>query len=317
MKYIIMCGGKYPKFETPRHLFKINGEVIVERTIRLLKENGIKDIAISTDNPAFEYIGVPILKHENNYTARCYNDADGFWCDAFYPTNEPTCYLFGDVYFSDEAIKKIVETKTDDIELFGSTPPFSYYYCKNWVEPFALKVEDTDHLKRAIQKTRDLDKQGKFWRLPIVWELWNVIKDLPLQKDENDYTYNYTAINDYTVDIDYKNDVEKIERMIKIMKGELKMVKVEVIENFTLGEFSRVKNLVRKNGEVEGNLLNTGDVFECDEDMYKYLTETNALKKPFVKLIEVIPAKVEVKETPKEVKEIKTPLKKTTRKIKK
>ena len=50
MKYIIMCGGDYVKWETPRHLSIICGEEIVARTIRLLRENGIKDIAISELN---------------------------------------------------------------------------------------------------------------------------------------------------------------------------------------------------------------------------------------------------------------------------
>ena len=66
MKYIIMCGGSYPKFTVPKQLLKINGEVIVERTIRLLRENGITDIAISTNNPAFDYLDVELLHDENN-----------------------------------------------------------------------------------------------------------------------------------------------------------------------------------------------------------------------------------------------------------
>ena len=44
MKYIIMCGGKYDEFEKPKQLLEVNGEVIVERTIRLLKEK--KNIVI-------------------------------------------------------------------------------------------------------------------------------------------------------------------------------------------------------------------------------------------------------------------------------
>ena len=56
MKYILMCGGNYPKFEVPRQLLKVNGEVLIERTIRLLRENGITDIAISTNNKAFDYL---------------------------------------------------------------------------------------------------------------------------------------------------------------------------------------------------------------------------------------------------------------------
>ena len=67
MKYIIMCGGKYKGFETPKQLLKVNGEIILERTIRLLKENGIEDIAISTNNPAFNYLDIPIYHHNNKF----------------------------------------------------------------------------------------------------------------------------------------------------------------------------------------------------------------------------------------------------------
>ena len=115
MKYIIMCGGKYKEWQTPRQLLTVKGEAIVERTIRLLKENGITDIAISSDDPAFERFGVPVLRHNNHFYARKQNNCDGYWCNAFYPTDEPTCYIFGDVIFSPAAIRKIIETPTDDI----------------------------------------------------------------------------------------------------------------------------------------------------------------------------------------------------------
>ena len=51
MFYIIMCGGTYKKWETPRQLTKVCGEPIVARTIRLLREQGVDDIAISSNNP--------------------------------------------------------------------------------------------------------------------------------------------------------------------------------------------------------------------------------------------------------------------------
>ena len=66
MKYIIMAGGSYNKFEIPKQLLKINGEVIIERTIRLLRENGINDIAVNTNNPAFDYLDIEILHDEDN-----------------------------------------------------------------------------------------------------------------------------------------------------------------------------------------------------------------------------------------------------------
>ena len=65
MKYIIMCGGDYKKWKEPKQIYELNGEPIVARTIRLLRECGIDDIAISSNNPVFEKFGVPVLSHIN------------------------------------------------------------------------------------------------------------------------------------------------------------------------------------------------------------------------------------------------------------
>lgn len=210
MKYIIMCGGSYPAFEKPRCLTEICGETLIERTMRLLKETGVTDIAISSSDKRLEQYA-PVLTHKNEYEYENGN-ATGNWFDCFYLTDEPVCYVFGDVFFSPQAIRKIVSTETDDIELFGSTPPFSKYYPKRWIEPFALKVTDTEHLKRAIAKTKELEAMGKFWRKPIMWELWTVIKDVPLQTKPNKYIYNYTPINDYTCDVDSPQEAEKLDQ---------------------------------------------------------------------------------------------------------
>lgn len=212
MKYIIMCGGTYKEWETPRQLLPINDEPIVARTIRLLKENGIDDIAISSNNPIFEQFGVPVLKHDNKYV----DDAPGIynkhWVDAFYPTDEPVCYLFGDVVYSPEAIKTIVDTDADCIEFFASAPPFAPEYIKPWAEPFALKVRNTEHLKHAISLTKQYADRGLFKRHPIMWELWQVIQATPL--NHIDYG-NYTVINDYTCDVDRAEDIELIENEIR------------------------------------------------------------------------------------------------------
>lgn len=64
------------------------------------------------------------------------------------------------------------------------------------------------------------------------------------------------------------------------------MIKVEVIENFTLKKFGELKNLVRKSIGKEGE-LKVGDTFECSEEMAQYLTGDNALKKVVVKVIEI------------------------------
>lgn len=200
-----MAGGHYEKWPVPKQMTKYKGEPIIARTIRLLREQGVKDIAISTGNSIFKQFGVPLLMHDNDFTVRGYNDSDGYWCDCFYPTYEPTCYLMGDVIFSRQAIRKIVEFEGEDIMLFGSKPPFARNYPKKWIEPFAFKVWDTGHLFMACQEVKRLDKEGKFNRVPIAWELWSVICGYDLNK--TDYR-SYVAINDYTCDIDDPEDIK-------------------------------------------------------------------------------------------------------------
>ena len=81
------------------------------------------------------------------------------------------------------------------------------------------------------------------------------------------------------------------------------MIKVEVIEKFSLKDFKKVKNVKRKSVDVQGTFF-IGDTFECDEEMAKYLTGENALKKVVVKVLEVEPIKEAIYEE-KEVNEVK------------
>ena len=210
MKYIIMCGGKYGNF--PKQLVRIMGERIVERTIRLLRAYGVKDIAISTNSVFFEEIsarlGVPILRHENDFV--CGKNTHS-WLKAFYPMTSPVCYIFGDVYFSEDAIRQIVKTETDQIQFFASAPPFHDKYPKSWAEPFAFKVQNPELFFSKIEECHRYDLEGKFHREAVSWELWQVIKGTKL--DEIDYT-NYHAINDYTCDIDDDVEALKFEREV-------------------------------------------------------------------------------------------------------
>ena len=50
------------------------------------------------------------------------------------------------------------------------------------------------------------------WRKPIAWELWALIKGRRI--DIDDRTIDYTVINDYTCDIDSKQEIKELERRI-------------------------------------------------------------------------------------------------------
>lgn len=308
MKYIIMAGGHYDKFKKPKQLLQVNGEVIIERIIRLLRENGISDIAISTNNPAFDYIDVSKLRDEDNQFEYWGKDetkkSNKSWLKAYYLLEEPVCYLHGDVYFSDEAIKTIVKTQVKDTIFFCTYDKWDgpkHIKSSGGREPFAYKVQNYKLFNKAIKELLQMIDDGKFTGFPpCAWTVYRYINGLDLALNAKWYgDFNdifktkgdYIVINDYTNDVDDIKDVEKIEKALK--RGE-NMVKVEVIEEFTLGEFSKLKNIKRARQEENGRLF-VGDVFECDEQMQDYLLGDNAYKKKFIKVIEVIPEKKERK----------------------
>ena len=215
MKYIIMCGGEYKDFEKPKPLSIINGETLVERTIRLLKQNGIQDIAISTTLPNYDYIDVPKLKHNNEYTHEYKGEkAKGYWLNAYYPTNEPCTYLHGDVYYTEEAIKKIIEYKSDKNIFIGNEVAKNKEH-KNWGEPFGWIINNQDIFRKGIELTKYLQDIGRCERgHAISWELYRVLNGLDINKQ---YILDdtYLSIDDETIDIDAPWQIEKMNNKVR------------------------------------------------------------------------------------------------------
>lgn len=71
------------------------------------------------------------------------------------------------------------------------------------------------------------------------------------------------------------------------------MIKVEVIEQFTLKDYEKIKDSIkRKSIDIKGTLF-VGDTFECDKEMCDYLMGKNEQGKVVIKVIEVEPEKEE------------------------
>ena len=233
MKIIIMAGGDYNEWETPKQLIKINGEVLIERTIRQLKENGIKDIAISTNNKAFDYLDVDILHHENKYNHNDYKkectDSNYSWINAYYPTNQEVCYLHGDVYFSDEAIKTIVNTEVEDTMFIctcDGTDRERHPLNQKGREPFGYIVKNQVVFQYAIKKIKQMVDAGMFKDnlTPISWHLYRFLNGYGVKPYAKEYTEvnnifqnigDYLIIDDYTVDIDTDRDIDNLENILK------------------------------------------------------------------------------------------------------
>lgn len=231
MKYIILCGGEYNEFKTPKQLIKIKGEVLVERTIRQLRENNITNIAISTNSDKFNYLDVEILHHKNlynhnNYDLEC-NNSDYSWLNAYVLLKEPCCYLLGDVYFSDEAIKKIVNDKVEDTMFYctcdGTDKKRNPLNVKGR-EPFAYKVENWRVFHYAIKKLKEKVDEGYFkgYLTPISWHVYRFLNGYDIKPKAKEYTEinnifqdigDYVVIDDYTSDIDTEEDIKRLNNL--------------------------------------------------------------------------------------------------------
>lgn len=286
-RYIILANSSVG-FETPRQLSVIGGERLIDRTIRLLRENDIKDIIVTASDPRFQNVDAIVHKP-------VYNDYDpsiekSHWLKAFPEElmNEPCVYLFGDVYYSENAIKTIIEEDNNDILFFCTYKNQNPKYIKHHDEPLAFKVHNFKKFKWHIYKLKEMWENDLTVRRPIAWELYRSINEQDVNKHV--MTKNFIAINDESCDIDTLRDIE----MLKIRLGG-NMIKVEVIENFTLEKFNEITNLVRHGGYDKNGFLNKGDTFECTKEMAEYLTGGNEKGKVVVKVIEVIPEKQEAK----------------------
>jgi choline kinase len=290
MRYVILAKGGHEGFDIPRQLSVINGERILDRTIRLLKENGIgsKDIIVTGN---YKDLGDVIVYDplDNDFD---YNTESGYWLNAF--SNEfliePVCFIWGDVYFSENAIKTIVNTDTDSTLFFCSYQNKSHRYIKEWDEPFAYKVVDTNLFRTHRDRVERLFDEGKTDRHPIVWELYRSINGIDVNKHElND---NVVIINDITCDIDTPEDIKKIEERIG------NMVRAEVTTEVDVGRFNEITEVIRRNAQNDTNgHLFVGDIVLCNDDIAEYLNGNNKNKTSYVKIIEVIPEVKEEKKT--------------------
>lgn len=207
---IIMCGGVYENFEEHKALSKINGERLIERTTRLLKEYGYDYYITGEDN--FKEYG-KVLHHENSYKYSD-NKVSGYWVDAYYPTKEPTIYLHGDVYYTEEALKKILNLNPKVNTMIGNQYALNKER-KKVGEPFGWIVVNQEEFRKAIDECKRLQDEGKIERgYAIAWELYEVLTG----RDINDFIITedtYLVIDDETIDIDTPSQIEILENKLR------------------------------------------------------------------------------------------------------
>jgi hypothetical protein len=176
----------------PKQLLAIDGTTtLVERTAYLLRNEGITDIWITTHNPEIQAPFTQRFLPENNI--HCLDKLQA--CKDIWQVS--TMFLYGDVYYSVDAIKTIVNRPIKDRFLFFGRMNISYY-TGHYHEIFCKKIQDFDYLEKCINwiKTYEPSYGGG-------WELYRRMCGVELDKIRTHIPYDHWInIDDLTDDFD-------------------------------------------------------------------------------------------------------------------
>lgn len=190
MKYIIMADGKGTRWNNydnhSKHLCVINGETIIGRTVRLLNEMGVNNVIITSHNPDMEFEGAVRYEPKNNN-----EEIDRFTYEFL---DEEVTFLYGDTYYNEDALRKIVETKTDDILFFATSTSI-----------VGVKVINHVQFKQYIDYIKEQQIVGKGW---TVYQLSN---GLPIGSKEP--RENLIAVSEETFDIDSPSEYKSLKKI--------------------------------------------------------------------------------------------------------
>lgn len=200
MKTLILCGGNGTRWDnfrgTLKHLLTIEGEVLLERTCRQFSEytDDITIVAEGENYTTGKACVKPPLKGADGW-----NDLVKLWSSHhLWSDHDRTVLVFGDVYFTDDAVNTIM-TDTEGIKFFMRSHPSSFTG-KKYREIFAIAFDSSfnDDITNFIRQSLTLPLEHGGWALFDTMKNW-----VPPP---------YRNIDDWTEDFDCPIDLENWEQ---------------------------------------------------------------------------------------------------------
>lgn len=202
-RVIIMAAGQGKRWGSGyKHLCVIDGETLLERTVRQVKKY-TDDIFITTNTEKYKTEGAELFypeKHTNKHEVDRFLSNRSIW-------GPVTVFLYGDVYYTDNAIKKIFNTSCRKYRFYGRLGESSVGG-KDHAELFAIRVRDLDLFEQACKTVKESTNNGWGWLVYRVLMGGNADVSVSLLRNwllETNHT-NFTLIDDETDDFDRKED---------------------------------------------------------------------------------------------------------------
>jgi len=190
MKYIIMADGKGQRWKNFQGIQKcqiqIGSKTLLEITCDLIHSlDKSAEIYITSHNPELHIPGATRYEPQNNVL-----EIDRFTVELIEPD---VCFLYGDVLYSENAMRCIIEHKTDTVLTFGSTKKI-----------FAIKIADDVFFKKHLNIVRELFLKNELKEC-IGWEVYHSMQGLPIESRK--IGENYIVIEDDTRDFNAPSDL--------------------------------------------------------------------------------------------------------------
>lgn len=191
MKYIIMADGKGTRWKNyqniPKHLIKIDGEILLERTVRQLNnQDKNAKVIITSHDKRYEFKGATRYEPLNNVL-----EIDRFTEELI---EDNICFLYGDTYYTDETINNIINSKVDDILFFG-----------NQKSIVAIKVKDSKLFKKHISNVKNLFLENKIQNCKG-WQVYQSFQNLEFDKKQ--IKDKFVIVDNDTIDYNTPKEYE-------------------------------------------------------------------------------------------------------------
>jgi choline kinase len=209
MRVIIAAAGEGRRWSNyrnvPKHLIEIDGEILIHRIVRQFRDYTDDIVIIGNDE---RYI-IDGTRHSFPQIGNWY-DFGKIYSSTHLWSNKRTIIVFGDTYFTDEAVATIMSDQ-NEYRFFLRKGP-SKYTGKGHKEIFAVAFSGgmNQKIKQYIEELIEKRQTGAgAWRLYLYMHGIENNRNI----EECFKAGGYTEINDWTDDFDTPQDINKWEKM--------------------------------------------------------------------------------------------------------
>lgn len=200
---IVMAAGEGSRWgeymDVPKHLIEVDGEPILHRTVRLLKQHVPEVWVVARDDERY--------RRHTGYTMTVdplSSDMDKFWSSRQLWEGTHSVLVYGDCYFTEQAIPVITQP-VSEWTLFcrpGESAFTGGQYGECWA--YSVPVRDQQWFTDRITWLAGAHSLGRLGRVGG-WELYRAMLNKPMHHEMYDH---FIEINDWTEDFDFPSDYD-------------------------------------------------------------------------------------------------------------